>query len=162
MALSTILLCGAVPFDPPVYESVRTVVYCRCPVMQPVRPPPPPLPDVVPRFNCKQQQQQQQQHAIKHQQQIVTASLVPVGRLSTPPHQDEEDFSKNNNTLAWKQVGRDLRIIADAFSASDRCHTSQHQRRRMTTSTSADWIWNALLQSAVVYVAWKIHRWTSS
>ena len=158
MALSTILLCGAVPFDPPVYEPVRTVVYCRCPVMQPVRPPPPPLPDVVPRFNCKQQQQ----HEIKQQQQIVTASLVPVDRLSTPHHQDEEDFSKNSNTLAWKQVGRDLRIIADAFSASDRCHISQHQRRRMTISTSADWIWNALLQSAVVYVAWRIHRWTSS
>jgi hypothetical protein len=130
--------------------------------MQPIRPPPPqPLPDVVPRFNCCKQQQQQ--HEVKQQHIVPVAPILPADRLSTPPlHQDEEDFSKRSNTLAWKQVGRDLQLIADAFSSS-RCHqTQQHRRSRMITSTSADWIWNALLQSAVVYVAWKIHRWTSS
>ena len=143
---TTILLCGAVPFDPPVYyeSPIRPIVYCNCAVIHQHRPPPPPpprqqLPDVIPRLDPS----------------LTTPKQVPAVKQQST---DEEDFSqlrKDNNILAWRQVGRDLRMIADSFSNSGR----NHQRRR---PTSADWIWRALIQSAVVYVVYKVHRWTSS
>ena len=162
MVFSTIFLCGAVPFEAPPDSQSTTlsspihIVCCRCHAVPSAPPPPPPrvvlLPDVVvdslPRRNK------------------ITDSSFPIDnntksrlveQCSDQEDQVDDDSSRQDigKTLdQWRQVGRELRLIADTFS------TRGSSSNQPPPINGPNWIWNALLQGAVVYVGWRIHRWT--
>jgi hypothetical protein len=114
-----------------------------------------------------------------HQQQYPTVSTKKQecsGADEEEEEEDQVDLQSDSNIGAktfdqWRQIGRDLRIIADTFSSSSpssstnissRSRSSNQQSHPTAGSiSSSTWIWNVLLQGVVVYVGWKVHRWTS-
>ena len=189
MVLSTILLCGAVPFQSPppssssssvelMGQSTSTpihIVCCRCHILPQQHQPPDPsspdllLPDVVADSLPVQRRKIISNSNEHHQQETSTNKQQCSAAAAEEEEEDQVDLQDSNigaKTLnQWRQVGRDLRIIADTFSSSSSPSTLTGSSRNMnqpaTASPSSIWIWNVLLQGAVVYVGWKVHRWTS-
>lgn len=178
MVLSTILLCGAVPFQSPtpttsvqLINSSATpihIVCCRCHMIphQHQILPSPPLPDVVADSLPQVQRRKiisssSTDHHHHHHQQIESSTNKQQCSAEEEDQVDLQDSNIGAKTLnhQWRQVGRDLRIIADTFSSSI---SRSSNNQPPTASSSSTWtIWNVLLQGAVVYVGWKVHRWTS-
>lgn len=72
------------------------------------------------------------------------------GRLQVPADDEDEDKS----AAQWRQVGQDLRRIADQFESLRR-PSGRHPQSSQTTS----WIQSYVLPGVVAYVGWRIQRW---
>lgn len=155
MALA-ILLCGAVPldlpssYDPPADYHNRVLMCCHCHVMeslalldtednQSLTDPLNSLPDVVPR--------------IKVQTPPCEEPDSPVKQILTT--QDQSPISQDKSSVDWRQVGQDLRRIADQFESSRRPQSHQKQH------VSGSWIQSVIVHGLAAYVGWRIQRWVS-
>ena len=173
MVLPFLDLCAAIPFDPVMAGQCvnnRVLVCCHCHVMEslalldPSDEPHPSsqnnpvvavdsLPDVVPRPsdkvpNCLTTR------LPSDEEEPDSPTLKDLHR-----HPDEEDKSAAAN---WRQVGQDLRRIADQFETLRRptaaTATSKVHRNQLTSSS---WIQICILHGLVAYAGWKIQRWIS-
>jgi len=149
-----ILLCGAVPFEPSVTNSAMISGPCEhCQIIESFlmdaenhrepSEPSPNLPDVVTDsfINVKNVRMDDE---LDHRR-MIGAPSSPVAIIK-----DDEEIVRQR----WKQVGRDLRRIADDF---------HHHRtpRSSSSSNSNGWMWSYLINTLVVVAGWKIHRWMS-
>ena len=172
MVLPFLDMCGAVPFDPvmaydPAGQSVnnRVLVCCHCHVMEslafldPSGEPHPSqddpvvdnLPDVVPRRsdkvpNC-----------------LTTRLPSDEEEPDSPTLKDLHRHDQDKSAAAdWKQVGQDLRRIADQFETLRRpAGTSKHRNQVTSSSTASSWIQTCILHGLVAYAGWRIQRWIS-
>ena len=143
-----LFLCGAVPvtdlqqFDGPLITEERLVFCCCCHHVQPFTPQiaqaqqtEQQLPDVIPSFTGER---------------IVTKSK------SSPIEEEVETSDETDNKLSsreWRQIGHDLRLIADRF---------QLERRTESTLNVQHWLWRTVVQTAAIYIGYRLHRWATS
>lgn len=154
MAASLLFLCGAVPvtdqqFERPLVMEERLVFCCCCHHVQPAAPQvdqvqqveplqlQPPLPDVIPSFGSEQ-----------------FSAKSALKRASTREDAETPDETDDGKLSAreWRQIGHDLRLIADRF---------QLERRAPDSSNSQHWFWRTVAQTAAIYVGYRLHRWAT-
>lgn len=175
MVLPFLDVCGAVPFDPvsmaydPAGQSVnnRVLVCCHCHVMDSLafldpsdEPPLHPsqednpvvdsLPDVVPRPSGKVPN-------------CLTARLPSDEEEPDSPLIKDLHHQQDKSAAAdWKQVGKDLRRIADQFETLRRpAGASKHRNHATSSSSASSWIQTCILHGLVAYAGWRIQRWIS-
>ena len=164
MVLPYLDLCAAIPFDPvmaydPAGQIVnnRVLVCCHCHVMEslslldPSDEPRPSqnnpvfavdsLPDVVPRPSDK----------------LPNCRTMPIDEEEPDSPLLKDRYPEDKSAAAnWKQVGKDLRRIADQFGTLRRSAATQ------VTSSSRSWILQTcILNGLVAYAGWRIQRWIS-
>ena len=98
------------------------------------------LPDVVPRD--KMAMQSCREETDSHVKELI--------EISTSRQPTEGDKAESDH---WKEVGRDLRRIADQFQSSRR------QLAGHRTSQPSSWIQTCLLHGLAAFVGWRIQRW---
>lgn len=173
MVLPFFSLCGAIPFDPvmaydPAGHSVnnRVLVCCHCHVMESLAlldetsedpypfqsHPVDRLPDVVPRHSDKLANRVS---LANDEEEPDSPSVKDIQQFRMP---DEEKSA----AASWKQVGQELRRIADQFETSRQPATDNSTRRNCTSSSAASsWIQTCILHGLVAYAGWRIQRWIS-
>ena len=147
-----IWLCGAIPFDPVMAydpaagESVnRVLMCCHCHVMesmallerieeQHTSDPDHNLPDVVPKI-----------FPLNEEPDSSVKEIYP------PPTDDK-------SAANWKQVGQDLRRIADQFESMRQPGRKDQQS---SAATAGSWIQTCLVHGLIAYVGWRIQKWAS-
>ena len=151
--LFLIPLCGAVPFDPSssddpapaadhchnCHRLIETLLIER--TFSHFPPPHQPEPSL----------------AVVNLPDVVADSIQQPAEATTKGDQLDRPFSspsiKHDDLASWKQVGRDLRTIADHFQSSSLI------RRNSSAKDTSNWSWmDCVLKTLAVYVGWRIHR----
>ncbi|KAK4016631.1 hypothetical protein OUZ56_031589 [Daphnia magna] len=172
MVLPFFSLCGAIPFDPVMeYDAAgqsvnnRVLVCCHCHVMESLAlldnpydetypfqsHPVDSLPDVVPRQSDKLGHRLS---VASDEEEPDSPSVKDIRELRMP----DEDKSAADN---WKQVGHDLRRIADQFETSRRPAKAGSRNFSTSSSPASSWIQTCILHGLVAYAGWRIQRWIS-
>lgn len=138
-----ILLYGAVPLvNSPQDQEInhRIITCCHCHVMEFLdliqTDPVDNLPDVVPRDKVPNPPCEEPDS--------------PVKDVQEPIQSPTDDKSAAN----WRQVGQDLRRIAEQFESSRRSSDQP-------SSSQHSWIQSLILHGLAAYVGWRIQRWVS-
>ncbi|KAI9557581.1 hypothetical protein GHT06_017409 [Daphnia sinensis] len=173
MVLPLFSLCGAVPFDPVMeYDAAgqsvnsRVLVCCHCHVMESLA-----LLD-----NPSDESYPFQSHPVDSLPDVVPRQSDKLHRLSAVASDGEEPDSPSVKDIrefrmpdedksaadSWKQVGHDLRRIADQFEISRRPATAGCRNfLTSSSSTASSWIQTCILHGLIAYAGWRIQRWIS-